>query len=41
MVGIDFDNIFWSVTEVEKQKCFVLSIVQKAIDEKVWKKTRF
>jgi len=38
MVGIDFDNIFWSTLEFEKQKEFVVAIAQNAIDEKSWTK---
>lgn len=36
MVGIDFDNIFWSGSEFEKQKEFVAGIAQSAINEKSW-----
>ena len=38
MVGIDFDNIFWSGSEFEKQKEFVTGIAQNAINEKSWLK---
>ena len=38
MAGIDFDQIFWSVSEFEKQKEFVTGIAQKAINEKSWSK---
>ena len=38
MVGIDFDNIFWSTSDFEKQKKFVVGIAKKAIDEKYCEK---
>ena len=38
MVGIDFNNIYWSVSDFEKQKEFVIKIAQNAIDEKSWTK---
>ncbi len=36
MVGIDFDDIFWIISDFEKQKEFVVGIAQNAIDEKYW-----
>ena len=41
IVGIDFDNIYWSVSEFEKQKEFVVRIAQNAIDEKSWTKLNY
>ena len=41
IVGIDFDHIFWSITEFKNQKQFILSIAQNAIDEKAWTKLDF
>ncbi len=38
IVGIDFDDIFWSVTEFEAQQKFVVQIAQRAIEERVWTK---
>jgi len=36
MVGVDFDNIFWSTSDFEKQQKFMVEIAQNAIDEKFW-----
>ncbi len=36
IVGIDFDNIYWSASEFEKQKEFVIGIAQNAINKKSW-----
>ena len=36
MVGIDFDDIYWSASEFESQKEFVIRIAQEAIEERYW-----
>jgi len=41
MVGIDFDDIYWSVSEFERQKEFVVAIAQNTIDEKSWTKLNY
>ncbi len=35
MVGIDFDDIYWSPSEFEQQKKFLISIAQNAIEKKL------
>lgn len=37
MVGIDFDDIYWSEDDFENQQSFVVNIAKNAIEKQLWR----